>query len=501
MHRRPAFLRQSPLILFIFLILLVLGFSIPAPLIGQSLPQDRFIYLPFITAPTTAMTPTEQTIRYTEETEPILNPERGFFDQTAVLWTDDLKFVLDMSEYRDRNLSILRLYFVIDEFVDAPIDAETLDIIDRNFGAAREAGLKIIPRFTYNFPNNDTYPEAQDAELDQILTHLDQLAPILEKNSDVIAYMNLGFVGAWGEWHSSSNGHVTHDEDGRRINDNSRAIVSKILNVLPRTRAVTMRYPPFKMQLYGPDPLHMDEPHNGSEKSRMGSMNDCFLASKTDFGTYMPYETDADIEAVKEYLSADNLYLPMGGETCNADERAEPYTGCENAIKELERMRWSALNSISNGVIERWKTEGCYDTIADRLGYRFVLTEGTFPTQVSKGEQFGFEVQLRNDGFASPYNRRDFELILRNQASGETFIFPEYYDPRYWFPTYEIIPLRLSIRVPADMPSGSYDLLFNLPDPEPTLKDNPDYSIRLANQGVWESETGYNNLNVTIEIN
>ena len=156
MHHRPAFLRQSPLILFIFLILLVLGFSIPAPLIGQSLPQDRFIYLPFITAPTTAMIPTEQTISYTEETETILNPERGFFDQTAVLWTDDLKFVLDMSEYRDRNLSILRLYFVIDEFVDAPIDAETLDIIDRNFGAAREAGLKIIPRFTYNFPNNDT---------------------------------------------------------------------------------------------------------------------------------------------------------------------------------------------------------------------------------------------------------------------------------------------------------------------------------------------------------
>lgn len=472
-----------------------LAFSKPHAIAGQNSQDNSYVYLPIITGQ-----PNEQIIRYTEETASILNPERGFFDQTAVLWTNDLKFVLDMSEMRERGFSIIRLYFVIDEFIDSPIDAETLTVIDRNFAAARENGIKIIPRFTYNYPNNDTYPDAQDAELDQILEHLDQLAPIFEKNSDVIAYMNLGLVGAWGEWHSSSSGHVTDDENGRKITDSSRAIVSKMLSVLPRSRAVTMRYPPFKQQLYGPDPLNMNEPHNGSEKSRMGSMNDCFLASKTDFGTYMPYETDDDIDAIKDYLSADNLYLPMGGETCNSDARAEPYTGCENAIKELERMRWSALNSISNGVIERWKTEGCYNEIADKLGYRFVMTEGVFPKQVNKGEQFTFDVQLRNDGFASPYNPRDFELILRHKTSGETVAFKTYMDPRYWFPTYDIIPLKLSASLPVDFPTGDYELLLNLPDPASTLKDNPLYSIRFANQGTWEADTGYNNLNVTIEV-
>ncbi|MFK7802059.1 MAG: DUF4832 domain-containing protein [Anaerolineae bacterium] len=485
----------SPLPLAAIFILSLLALPTPQSLANQRPEDSHATYLPIITGPRN-----EQIVTYEEDVSPILNPERGFFDQTAVLWTDDLKFVLDMSEMRDRGFSIIRLYFVIDEFIDGPIDAETLDVIDRNFGAARENGIKIIPRFTYNYPNNDTYPEAKDAEVDQILEHLDQLKPIFEKNSDVIAYMNLGLVGAWGEWHSSSSGHVIDDENGRRITDNARVIVSKMLDVLPRSRAVTMRYPPFKQQLYGPDPLNMNEPHNGSEKSRMGSMNDCFLASKTDFGTYMPYETDADIEAIKDYLSADNLYLPMGGETCNSDERAEPYTGCDNAIKELERMRWSALNSISNGVIELWKTEGCYDKIAERLGYRFVLTEGVFPKQVNRGEQFSFEVQLRNDGFASPYNQRDFELILRHKTSGDTVTFKTYMDPRYWFPTYEIIPLKLSANLPADFPTGDYELLLNLPDPAPTLRDNPLYSIRLANLGTWEADSGYNNLNVTVEV-
>jgi len=43
-------------------------------------------------------------------------------------------------------------------------------------------------------------------------------------------------------------------------------------------------------------------------------------------------------------------------------------------------------------------------------------------------------------------------------------------------------------------------MLLNLPDPEPTLFNNPDYSIQLVNQNVWESSTGYNLLNHSIQV-
>ncbi|MEX2657509.1 MAG: hypothetical protein WD272_08355, partial [Balneolales bacterium] len=40
-----------------------------------------------------------------------------------------------------------------------------------------------------------------------------------------------------------------------------------------------------------------------------------------------------------------------------------------------------------------------------------------------------------------------------------------------------------------------YEVLLNLPDPTETLRDRPDYAIRIANAGTWEPETGFNRLN------
>lgn len=37
-------------------------------------------------------------------------------------------------------------------------------------------------------------------------------------------------------------------------------------------------------------------------------------------------------------------------------------------------------------------------------------------------------------------------------------------------------------------------LYLNLPDPCENLRNNPKFSIRLANEGVWDENTGYNRL-------
>ena len=65
-------------------------------------------------------------------------------------------------------------------------------------------------------------------------------------------------------------------------------------------------------------------------------------------------------------------------------------------------------------------------------------------------------------------------------------------DPRYWF-VGEAITLDRMIKIPADA-SGECTLYLNLPDPKVTLHDNPRFSIRLANEGVWDEETGYNKI-------
>ena len=43
-----------------------------------------------------------------------------------------------------------------------------------------------------------------------------------------------------------------------------------------------------------------------------------------------------------------------------------------------------------------------------------------------------------------------------------------------------------------DMEPGNYKLYLNLPDPYESIHNDPRFSIRIANENMWEAETGYN---------
>ncbi|MCU0480956.1 MAG: DUF4832 domain-containing protein [Anaerolineae bacterium] len=441
-----------------------------------------------------------QIIQYTPSDENFTNPERGFYHQDAPLWLELERVPQNADELRALRadgVSMVRYYFLIDEFRDAPIDEETITYIQAQFDAVREAGFKMIPRFAYNFPTGGEYPyQDPDASLEWVLTHLEQLTPILQNNGDVIAFMEIGLVGAWGEWHSSTN-NLVDEQTG--INANSEAIITALLEALPQTRMIAMRYPPYKQQLYGDAPLTPEQAFSGTPQARMGAHNDCFLASNTDWGTY--YEDETTRQAQKAYLRIDNQYLPQGGETCNDAEDAQPYIHCENALTELAYLRYSTLNrDYQEGVLGLWEAEGCYDDIAKRLGYRFTLIQSEIPTQARAGETISINLTLKNDGFATPYNPRGFEIVLRSTRDGKIWYYESEQDPRRWLPDLGDIQLPITIQLGDDLPAGEYEILINLPDPMPSLYGNPDYSIRFANDGVWEAETGFNNLLATLVI-
>jgi hypothetical protein len=72
-------------------------------------------------------------------------------------------------------------------------------------------------------------------------------------------------------------------------------------------------------------------------------------------------------------------------------------------------------------------------------------------------------------------------------------------EPRLWKPNVESV-IEANIGIPTKMAPGEYALYLNLPDQAETLQKNPDYSIRLANEKVWEDTTGYNHLLVTLKV-
>jgi Domain of unknown function (DUF4832)/Domain of unknown function (DUF4874) len=462
-------------------------------------------------------------VEYQASEEDFPNPERGFYVQKVgwdkvlhpdwEIWDDGKPRLTVMREVRQSGHSLMRVYFLIPEFKGKDLSPAFLQTFEETFAQAREAGIKIIPLFSYSWPSDafevrpncpgpefEKYPqcpENQDAPLADVLRHIGQLKPVIARNADVIAMWDAGFIGPWGEWHTSTNELVGKDDGD--VNDSTRKIVEKLLDTVPSNRAITLRYPRHKLQLTGTAPLSPDEAFSGSAKARLGSKNDCFLASNDDWGTYQPDDA-ASIKAAKDFLHQDNLYVPVQGETCNFAADAQPYIGCENALKELALMRYSTLNSgFQEDVLAGWRKGGCYAEISKRLGYRLRLVSATAATVVKPGSNLELHLKIANDGFAAPYNPRGLALVLRHAATGSVHSFPLPEDPRRWTPGKKRT-LAVTIPLPATLPEGSYDALLHLPDPEPALKDNPAYAIRLANTDIWEEATGYNRLRLDVLV-
>jgi hypothetical protein len=397
------------------------------------------------------------------------NPERGFYSAVELLEEKSFSWVLA------RKHTLIHSYVRLDDWRNATLPSSLLSDIDAKMDLVRASGLKLILRFAYNF---GPYPDSDpDASKTRILEHIAQLTPTLQKNADAIAVVQAGFIGAWGEWHTSTNDLLDDPKDRRDI-------LEALLGALPPERSVVIRYPAYKKEMYG-GPLDGSSAWSGSFAARTGHHNDCFLSSKTDVGTY----PDGQQELWKEYLAQDNLHVPMGGETCAV---YAPGTACAPALKEMERLHYTFLNQdYHEDVVQGWESGGCKAEMDRRLGYRLTLVNAELPPALRPGGSFQLRVRLKNDGWAAPMNPRPARLVLTSGAKRASVEIPES-DVRRWLPGQEIT-LEVRVRIPASWPEGAAQWALALPDPS-ALGADPRYAIRLASSGVWDESTGDNRL-------
>ena len=465
--------------------------------------------------------------RYAPTDDLFPNPERGFYHYTEthsnnytpldLTGLQQLGTADDPVAYRqNRDITLVQRYFYLEDFVDSPISPSYLSAMQTDFNRLRAAGLKTVIRFAYSNTFDHAVPGTWspippygDATKERILEHIDQLAPILVENQDVIAVVQAGFIGTWGEWFNTDH-FVENPEEPWNITPDDYAKRAEVLNALLAalpTRMVQVRTPFYKQNIYGTgtgaaSALPAADAHNGSNLARVGHHNDGFLASDTDLGTYV------DIVNDKAYLAEETKYLPMGGET-SCCELNPPRSDWPTALDELAQFHWSFLNidrylqdSGDPGVPATWGEPGL-EEVQRRLGYRFALVAGAYADEVKPGEAFAINIEVRNDGWAAPFNARPVELVLRHAQSGIIYKARLPDDPRFWLASdTETYTLDHTICTPGDMPLGDYELLLNLPDAESSLRQyaQPAYSIRLANEGVWEENTGYNDLLHTLAV-
>jgi hypothetical protein len=96
-----------------------------------------------------------QRVEYAPSGENFANPERGFYRRAQPLWiAEERRPITDrtVSGFRQEGITILRTSYVIDEFREAPLSRGALDTFAADLNVVRRAGLKMIPRFMYNFP-------------------------------------------------------------------------------------------------------------------------------------------------------------------------------------------------------------------------------------------------------------------------------------------------------------------------------------------------------------
>jgi len=201
---------------------------------------------------------------------------------------------------------------VLDSYVNTTdLPAVFLDNLQVDFDTARSAGVRLILRFSYTITPvagdcaaGFICPPYNDASKPIVLGHIQQLADVINANTDVIMSIQQGFVGTWGEnYYSDFFGDPSpNDTQGYLTNQNwldRNEVVNELLQSLPSNRMVQVHNPQAKQRLLdGPTAplttaaLTESEAFNGSAKARLGIHNDCFLASEDDLGTFADYGND-----------------------------------------------------------------------------------------------------------------------------------------------------------------------------------------------------------------
>jgi hypothetical protein len=418
-----------------------------------------------------------QNVSYAITNENIANPERGFYRYTSTGSSGGYNLLSQstLSGYRtNEGITVIQRQFFLRDFITGiPISTTYLTNMQTDFNRIRNAGAKVIVRFTYS--SSSSTPVFQPSKA-QILFHMKQLVNVLTLNKDVIVSIQAGFIGRYGEWYYTGSSEFGNGNFNLLTNTqwaNRKEIVDYMINNFPVEIPIQLRYIYAKQKMYG-----------NSYIGRIGFYNDSFLGTWGDSGTYnvsssQGQPTTADIT----YWQTNTINNPVSGETNMVNA---PRTDCSNAMIEMDRFNWSLINKdYFPTVISNWQTNGCFSEMQIRLGYKFELINSNVLNN-------NLIVSLRNTGYANLFKVRKVYLILINNQGVEYRY--EIGNTSSWIGG---VTTNLSIPLNYGIPTGSYKLYLFIPD---NNNNNANYAIRFSNIGTWVPTKGYNDLLRTVSI-
>ena len=284
-----------------------------------------------------------------------------------------------------------------------------------------------------------------------VMRHVEQLAPVLSKNTDVIVALEMGMHGAYGEMHSDTN--ITYDRIAEATNLMLRSTPPE-LKILTRTGNYSAKVLGFDN--WGVD-FHIDGEKfaeiakaKGDTMYRVGMFNDGYLGTQYDYGTWgADCATSICREEGVAWLEKYGINTPYGGEALTTAGGYEVINTPEFLSYEGFRTHTSYLNvQWNNNLIDSWKKsqfEGKdfeYDGskidsltgfkyVNDHLGYRFVLRESWLSDTVGADGILRAKLRIQNVGFGNLTWNAPVRLAVLEDLEGsdlEMCPSPTYYD-------------------------------------------------------------------------
>ncbi|PWK16466.1 DUF4832 domain-containing protein [Tumebacillus permanentifrigoris] len=373
-----------------------------------------------------------------------LEPEKGRFA------FEEIERKYKFAEWNQRGVKVI-LRFVL----DYGTETKHMDIPDWLYQEIQGDGIWYDEDVGKGFSPNYDNPKLINAHR----TVMQKLGERYDHDPR-LAYLALGSLGHWGEWHTYSD--------------------EKINIPFPKL-AVSDQYVQHYLDAFPDKKLLMRRPHPIVQDKQLGLYNDMFGSprSTSDFNDwfengYTSSLAGADIPAMPDFWRAG----PSGGEFGNAGSvrgLLQPQNIGE-ILAEAQRshVSWMGATVLSEVKLDQTEQSNL-NSFLKKIGYRFVIRSASFPDKVRQGGHVPVTLVVDNQGVAPFYYPWPLELSLVDEAGAVVASTVTSEDIRRWQPG-QIQTIQY-LSVPPGLAQGSYTLHVAILDPD-TKQPGVEFAIQ-----------------------
>ena len=415
-------------------------------------------------------------------------------------WKEKASQCIDDTNFGYGPTRVVRLYICLSGEVSVgacsgqqepkgALSEQMLSAIETRIAAFAGTGVRVMPRFIYNF--GPIGPAAKDAPIDVILEHLDQVAPILVKNKDLVFALEAGFIGTWGEWHDSTNGNDAAGPQ-KLLLDRERKYFDALFPILVRYPGDLLQYTGTTMPVAG---LGLHDDYYASDSDDGATWNPC----DTGAGYCLDHSTPGQL---RSYASAVSSAGVFAGEFGALDANLQ---NCDaiDSYSYAYHVQSISLHPSPSSVGSELENEGCALSFYNKVGIRIELHTATVIGNPVSGGRLDLALTLSNAGYGHVKRPRPAKVVFLSNGRpvAEIPIPLEELDLRKLDSAQKTVDHTFDIHLylPADFRlDGPSSIALVFPDLVPSLKSNPFYALPLnsiedrGSVSVFDPTTGYN---------